>query len=686
MTESIDLIKYKYNRLLFGFIIIFVLSLTNSIFINQIGYFGALFIVIILLFKKRITPQKNGLELAFIFFLAAEFISALLSVNKGEAFTILFKRMILIPIVYVMMFSLDNKEKTLSVFKIYLGAAIVTLTLYVVFAYEHFISQLYQYEMRGPSPFQYVMTAGGLMAFTTVYTFALFINEKPKLLIRVLYLALFLISSVALIASYTRAAWLGAITGIVVILIIKRKWWIIAPAALVIIGFFFLSKNESSVEKYSFGTEINKVGQINTEGRANNITSVADKMMIADHQNGLIILDDLTIVQTLETPAPAISSFGINDSLIVNYLMDSRFQFARIKDGKAKSLETVYSKGKTVDFKTINSSLFVLDIDSGLTVFEYTDSLRRFEFPQLTENSNFTADSNYFVVYNKKKQSLLLYENKYPVEFTLLDSLEYSTSVNLLWSFDGDYILQTDKELLVIGVENNTLSIKKSFNTTGIFRIQDYNNNLYGISFDGKFARIRDNEKEYEFSQLLQLQYSPSGFQFKDDYLYISHNKRNRLLSIFDKNHETNHERLQMWSTGFKILSDHPLFGVGDIDLKTIYSKYKEPYFKEDFGHLHNNYIHFLVILGVIGFIVVVYLLGSIIKLNIKIYSRLKNIPYASSYSLGTLAAFIGFLFSGIGEWNFGDQEIITLVWFTLGLNIAFYKNYSSELENGKKD
>jgi len=69
--------------------------------------------------------------------------------------------------------------------------------------------------------------------------------------------------------------------------------------------------------------------------------------------------------------------------------------------------------------------------------------------------------------------------------------------------------------------------------------------------------------------------------------------------------------------------------------------------------------------------------------MNLKIYNVLKDVPFVSSYSLGAAAAFIGFLFSGLAEWNFGDQEIITMVWFTLGLNIAFYKSYLKENKNG---
>jgi O-antigen ligase len=145
---------------------------------------------------------------------------------------------------------------------------------------------------------------------------------------------------------------------------------------------------------------------------------------------------------------------------------------------------------------------------------------------------------------------------------------------------------------------------------------------------------------------------------------------------MVDPYHITNINRLNQWKTGFKILASHPIFGVGDIDLHQLYLKYKEPYEKETFGHLHNNYVHFIVILGVFGFIVVVYMLIKIFLLNLKIYKTVKEEEFISSYALGTLAAFTGFLFSGLAEWNFGDHEIITMVWFTIGLNIAFYKLY----------
>ena len=47
---------------------------------------------------------------------------------------------------------------------------------------------------------------------------------------------------------------------------------------------------------------------------------------------------------------------------------------------------------------------------------------------------------------------------------------------------------------------------------------------------------------------------------------------------------------------------------------------------------------------------------------------------FLHSISLGFVGAYISFLVAGLTEWNFGDQEILTLIWFMLGLVIAMRK------------
>ncbi len=76
---------------IFVFIIIFLLSLSNSIFINQVGYFGALLLILI---RFGITREnqftRTGLEFALLCYIAAEFLSAIFSDYSSLAFNNLF--------------------------------------------------------------------------------------------------------------------------------------------------------------------------------------------------------------------------------------------------------------------------------------------------------------------------------------------------------------------------------------------------------------------------------------------------------------------------------------------------------------------------------------------------------------------------------------------------------------------
>ena len=125
---------------------------------------------------------------------------------------------------------------------------------------------------------------------------------------------------------------------------------------------------------------------------------------------------------------------------------------------------------------------------------------------------------------------------------------------------------------------------------------------------------------------------------------------------------------------------DHPVFGVGDIDLAFLYKQYKSQYEKEIQGHMHNNFVHILVTLGLFGLLAFFYLLYRLFRIDLNIYRKLRNVPFASSYALGTIAALSTIVIAGLTEMNFFDHEIITLLWFTFGLNAAIYKRYNSNI------
>ena len=144
-----------------------------------------------------------------------------------------------------------------------------------------------------------------------------------------------------------------------------------------------------------------------------------------------------------------------------------------------------------------------------------------------------------------------------------------------------------------------------------------------------------------------------------------------RLQSIVDIHHPENEVRLLLWSTGLKIFADHPVTGVGDIDLGVLLKQYAGPGYGGQWGHLHNVAVHVLVTLGAVGALAVLALFVRIGVEEWRIYRRVKEDWFAGSFALGAFAVFIGFQVNGLTEWSFGNQMVVILVWVTLGITLA---------------
>jgi len=674
------------DKIILGLILLFAASLTNSIFVNQIGYFLPLFILTYLLIIKRENRfEKNGLELAFILYLTTELVSALFSADKGEAFKVFFKRLILIPVVYTIVAVANDSNKAKLIFKFYIGAALITMLLYIVIAYEHFIAQLYSLESKGPSPFQYVMTAGGLMSFTMIFFFALLVNEKTKIAIRFFYLFAFGIAAAGLFASYTRAAWLGGAAGILMIIILKRKWLILAPLIVILLAALFFFKSESKVYEYTYrDNKFVQTNAIKTDGRVIRVISEGDTLLIADYENGVVAYKDGKVIQRIETPAPVTQIRKWSDNYYLAYLVDTRIiLLSKKEDGRFYSDKIFTSPGQTTYFKVLHGKFYIADRDSGLTVFQNPLNLsERITFKKLKGIASFDGDAAQFISFTPDDHRLKLYSCMDGLPVAVVDSSDTKSIYGLVWLDNNHLFFQGGKEFVQFIISNNKLRKVVSQVLIGTIQLAFSIENIFACTLDGKILKSDiDSSRVGLFKDITSLGYSPLDFIRSGDKFYTAFNKKNRLSSMYDPYHETNIERINIWRTGFKILADHPLFGVGDIDLGKPYAKYKDKYLKENFGHMHNNFVHLLVILGVVGFAVVMFMLFKIFQLHLKIYRTVKDIPFVSSYALGATAAYVGFLFSGLGEWNFGDQEIITMVWFTLGLNIAFYKSYLKDIE-----
>lgn len=151
---------------------------------------------------------------------------------------------------------------------------------------------------------------------------------------------------------------------------------------------------------------------------------------------------------------------------------------------------------------------------------------------------------------------------------------------------------------------------------------------------------------------------------------------KDRLLSSFDPGHRHNAQRVIMWKTGWRMLADRPLTGLGDLDLKEIYRSYHEGEDVEIKGHLHSNYVMFGVLWGIPGFLLVMLFLAAAAWLLLRRRRLLRALgerapPLAAGWNMAAIAAWAGFMLAGCFEWNFGDAEIILLLWSLLGAGLA---------------
>jgi len=112
--------------------------------------------------------------------------------------------------------------------------------------------------------------------------------------------------------------------------------------------------------------------------------------------------------------------------------------------------------------------------------------------------------------------------------------------------------------------------------------------------------------------------------------------------------------------------------GLGPIDMKEPYQKYKLPEAREVVGHLHNNFVQVAATMGALGLLAFLYWIFAMLKSQAMSYRKVPgNERFMKGVVLGSLAGYTGFLVNGLFEWNFGDSEVIMLVWLLTGLALA---------------
>jgi len=477
---------------------------------------------------------------------------------------------------------------------------------------------------------------------------------------------------------------MGFATGIVFILLMRKMYKSIAILVICIIVLFILETNESKI--FELKIEEQKIEEISTyrgEGKPYNFLYTNNKLLISDFDNGLFSFENDIIVSELNVPSPIVSIKKFNDRYLIAHLIDTRFLFIQYSAKEGFSIKSeFFTKGQTKDYTINNEILYVIDSDSGLTVFPNpTDPNQYFEFKNFTGFRNVIVDSTHLALYSKIN-GLEIVDLKNGLPVNLENSFRAKIQIQTAEYLEGKILYAGDEGLGLVDLYNKTIGkLNSEFPSDNIYSSFYNGEKLFFITYTGTIREVKlplGDILEEKFSY--DIGFIPNGIETINNKIFLSKIKSGRLNSIFDAHLPANFSRIAMWTTGLKIFLDYPFFGVGDISVEKIYRKYKESYYKEVQGHFHNNYIHILVILGVFGFVSIIFLFLKIFLINIKITNTVKGKSFIGSYALGAAGCFISFLVAGLTEWSFGDHEIITMIWFTIGLNFAIY-NLSKEKE-----
>lgn len=144
---------------------------------------------------------------------------------------------------------------------------------------------------------------------------------------------------------------------------------------------------------------------------------------------------------------------------------------------------------------------------------------------------------------------------------------------------------------------------------------------------------------------------------------------RSRMTGMFDPANVYNRERAFMWDAGWRMYRDHPVTGVGLMDLKPVYDRYRDPAALERAGHLHSVPVHLAATTGTVGlaaFVALVVGLAWCAAAGLR--GQLARGGPGGALRLGVLGALAGFLVAGLFEWNLGDEELLYPLYTLAGM------------------
>jgi O-antigen ligase len=176
---------------------------------------------------------------------------------------------------------------------------------------------------------------------------------------------------------------------------------------------------------------------------------------------------------------------------------------------------------------------------------------------------------------------------------------------------------------------------------------------------------------------------------------------KQRLQSVLNPADPNTRNRIELFQTSMRLIHDNPWLGVGPKNVKYAALKYRGQNEYPDwmYQHMHNNFLQIAAEMGIPGLLIWLWFMIRLAWDALRIYRRANNLSLpieggfrmeALTASAAALGSWVALLVAGIGEYNFGDSEVLTLFLFIMSAPYAFMAPPLSIRENappnGKSD
>jgi O-antigen ligase len=149
--------------------------------------------------------------------------------------------------------------------------------------------------------------------------------------------------------------------------------------------------------------------------------------------------------------------------------------------------------------------------------------------------------------------------------------------------------------------------------------------------------------------------------------------QQQRRVGLIDRTDQSTSWRRMVWEEGFALLINKPrhlLFGVGMDSIKGhwrywgLFDNGRQP-----IGHMHSNLLQIALERGIPALILWLLLFAIYIRMLWRMVRTATD--FTRGLALGALGGAAGFFISGLVHYNWGDSEVVTVLYLIMGLVFA---------------